>query len=252
MASESMPPLATPGQDQRVVPEGELDIADWRREFRQFVHGRVTVTQAQAQSWLGVMSTLLGLFSAVVVISHGTAINELPEGPVRLLVFVFVVVAYLLAFAAVVLGAQASWGGLSLHRSSTTGDAAAQERSGRPGWLRRAYEWCWKPSPLAEQLAQDTWMDYKKNHLQVADKLRRRLHRSRFLGILAVLLAAILAMTVLGFGAFAHPAQGDTSVVVVHDGQVTCGSIKIGADGQTRVGDRVISQATQVVVVSHC
>lgn len=252
MASESMPPLSTPGQDQRVVSEGQLDTEDWRREYRQFVHSRVTTTQSQAQSWLGVMSTLLGLFSAVVVISHGTAINDLPVGTVRVLVFGVAVIAYGVAFTAVVFGAQATWGGLGLGRSSTTGEATAQERSGRPSRLRRGYQWSWNPPPLAEQLPHDTWLEYKKYQLQLADKLRRRLHRSRTLGVLAVLLAAIVAMAVLGFGAFAHPAQTDTSVVVVHDGQVTCGSINVGADGQTRVGDRVISQATQVVVVSHC
>ena len=119
MPSESTPPLPALGQDQRRVPDDQLDAEEWRKEYRQFVHSRVGQTHSQAQSWLGVMSTLLGLFSAVVVISHGTAINELPVGTLaRGLVFVLAVIAYGLAFLAVVQGAQATWGawGLALLR----------------------------------------------------------------------------------------------------------------------------------------
>jgi hypothetical protein len=253
MPSDSTPPLSASGQDEHAVPEDESDAAEWRREYRQFVHGRVAQTQAQAQSWLGVMSTLLGLFSAVVVIGHGTAINELPVGTGgRGLVFVLAVVAYGLAIRAVVYGAQATWGGLGLGPPPTTGEATAQKRSTPPGQEDTGFRSWWSPTPLAEQLPSDTWEEYRDSQLELADKLRRRLHRSRLLGVAAVLLAGILAMAVLGFGAFVHPAQAPTSVVVVHDGQVTCGSINIGAGGQTQVGDRVISQATQVVVVSHC
>jgi len=80
MPSDSTPPLSASGQDEHAVPEDESDAAEWRREYRQFVMAASRRPQAQAQSWLGVMSTLLGLFSAVVVIGHGTAINELPVG----------------------------------------------------------------------------------------------------------------------------------------------------------------------------
>jgi hypothetical protein len=235
---------------QDVESETQLDKDEWRQEYRKWVHGRVTETQKQAQSWLGVMSTLLGLFSAVVVISHGAAIDQLPAAILRVLVYVFTILAYWLAFAAVVLGARATWGGLSLDPPSTTGEASAQEGSDPQGRLRKWFKWAWNPMPLAMQLPCDTWMEYKNKQLELADDGRKHLHRSRTLGVAGVVLAGILALTVLGFGALGPP-QADTSVVVVHDGQVTCGSISVD-DGQTRVGDRVISQATQVVVVSDC
>lgn len=79
MPSDSTPPLSASGQDEHAVPEDESDAAEWRREYRQFVHGRVAQTQAQAQSWLGVMSTLLGLFSAVVVIGHAPQSTSCPS-----------------------------------------------------------------------------------------------------------------------------------------------------------------------------
>jgi hypothetical protein len=96
------------------------------------------------------------------------------------------------------------------------------------------------------------WETYRKRQLKQADELRTYLHRSRLLGIAAALLAAVLALIVLGIGAFAQPARTPTSLVVVQDGQVTCGSIDVAADGQTRVGGQVISRATHVIVVAHC
>lgn len=58
------------------------------------------------------MTTLLGLFSAVVVLSGGTTISELPVGTIgRGLVCGLAVIAYGLAFTAVVIGARATFGG---------------------------------------------------------------------------------------------------------------------------------------------
>jgi hypothetical protein len=245
MPSDSTQSLSPSGQDRRTDTPDHDDAADWERDYRQFVHGRVERTQAQAQSWLGVMSTLLGLYSAVVVINHGTTINELPVGSGwRIVVYLLAVLAYGLAVSAVFYGAWATWGGLAL--GSNHGEAKIQES----GWFKRN----WSPTPHGEQMpTTGRWKDYQKNQFDLADKLRTRLHRSRVLGSFAVFLAATLAMVVLGIGAFVQPpapTPAPTSVVVVHAGRVICASI--GDDGLARVGGQVISQATQVVVVAHC
>jgi hypothetical protein len=236
MLSDSTPALPAAGWGQQAPPpEDRADAALWRGEFREFVRGRAARMQTSAQSWLGVMTTLLGLFSAVVVISRGTAISELPVGTGwRAVVFALAVIAYGLVFTAVVMGALATFGGLGLGI----------------GTKPPLKEW-WSPTELAGN-RRYTWETYRDHQLSQADKLRTHLHRSRLLGVVATLFAAVLALVVLGIGAFADPSQAPTSVVVVHDDQVTCGSINVGADGQTRVGGRVISGATQVVVVAHC
>jgi hypothetical protein len=160
---------------------------------------------------------------------------------------------YGLTFIAVVFGAGATFGGLGL---GLPPPALPDKLKGLlPGRLLpvSAELWkLWKPTPLADALPTYSWERYKQHQLGMADRLRRYLHRSRLLGIAAALLAGALALVVLGIGAFAQPAQAPTSVVVIQGGQVTCGSIDVGADGQTRVGGRVISRATQVVVVAHC
>jgi hypothetical protein len=236
--------------------EDDSEAAGWIRESRQLVYGQVTQIESQAQSWVGVISTLLGLFSAVVVIGRGTAINELPVGIVwRGVVFTFAVITYGLAFIAVVYGLWATWGGLGQHLSAK-GEAKTQKRSGRPGQLENWFMHLWRPQSQSEQLkrglSNEYWHEYMDKQLDLADELRKPLYRSRLLGVAAVVLAGLLAITVLGFSTFAQSAQAPTLVVVVHDGQMTCGPIHVGADGQTQVSGRVIPETTQVVVVSHC
>jgi hypothetical protein len=210
-------------------------------------------TQSAAQSWVGVMTTLLGLFSAVVVVSGGTTISELPVGTGgKALVFVLAVITFGFAFTAVVNGAQATFGGGGLGLTPKPPDK---------GWLMklpeglriRVVSWAtlWRPLPLVGD-PNYRWEIYRVRQLTQADELRVHLHRSRLLGVIAALLAGSLALVVLGIGAFAKPAPTRTSVVVIADGVVTCGTIDVAADGQTRVGGRVISRATQVVVVAHC
>jgi hypothetical protein len=119
------------------------------------------------------------------------------------------------------------------------------------GWLGKlpetvqgkAMEWSAFWSPISLTAHPDyTWETYRNRQLRQADQLRRYLHRSRLLGIAAAFLAGVLALVVLGIGAFAEHAPTPTSVVVIADGVVTCGAIDVGADGQTRVGGRVISR----------
>jgi hypothetical protein len=255
MRNDSTSPLSASGEGQQAVaPEGESEAAAWEREFQQFVHGRVALTQTGAQSWLAVMTTLLGLFSAVVVVNGSTAISELPVGPVgRVLVFGFAVLVYGLTFIAVIYGALATFGGLGLGLPGPPLPNTLNRLS--PGPLRpvgkKLWEW-WTPTPMAHWLPILSGETYRIHQLPLADRLRRYLRRSRLLGIAAALLAGGLALMVLGIGAFVHPVQAPASVVVVQGGQVMCGSIKVDANGQTLVGGRVISRATQVVVVAHC
>jgi hypothetical protein len=242
MASDSMSSLPAPEDES-------ADAAAWTRELREFVHGRVGLVHTSAQAWLGVLTTILGLFSAVVVIRGGTAISELPLGTLgRGLVFLSALVVYGLTFWAVVEGALATFGGLGLEAPEHAGSGMMNKLSRfRDRWME-----AWRPPSLAKAMKEYRGKWYGDNQIQLADFLRTRLHRSRLLGIVAALLAGLLALAVFWVSAFFHRAEPPTSVVVVHGGQVTCGSINVGADGQTRVAGQVISGATQVIVVAHC
>jgi hypothetical protein len=240
----------------KAVVEAAPEAMAWTRELQDFTTRRLALVQTAAQSWLAVMTTLLGLVSVVAVLNHGTAISELPIGLLgRAAVFAVAVVVYLLAFIAVVYGALATFGGLGLPKpQDAPSPAAAGSRRAQPRQQAplhaKLHEW-WTPIPDAGR-PEPGWEEYKRSRVRQADEFCRYLHRSRILGVLAALGVGVLAIVVLGIGAFHHPQQAGPSVVVVHDGQVTCGSISLGADGQTRIGGRVIAKATQVAVVAHC
>ena len=76
----------------------------WSEELHKFVLERFTLVQAAARFWLGTMTTLVGLFSALLVINRGESLAAL-SGPmaVRVGLYVTVVAIYGCAFAAVVL-----------------------------------------------------------------------------------------------------------------------------------------------------
>jgi hypothetical protein len=256
MPSDSTPLSPRPGQGQPATPpKDEVGAAAWKKEFEEFGPARVAQVNASAQAWLGIMTTLLGLFSAVVVLNQGSAIGELPIGRVgRGILFTLAVIVYGFAFIAVVYGAAAVSGGLGfgLERPSPPKSLTKWSKAlglSQPAWHLWQF---WNPEPLSPLPPNYTWERFRQHRLERAETLRTHLHRSRLLGVAAAILAGVLALAVLWIGAFVHPSPAPTSVVVVHRGQVTCGSIGVGADGQTRVGGRVISRATQVVVVAHC
>jgi hypothetical protein len=90
----------------------EADAAGWSENYQAFFHDRLGRTQSAAQQWLATITALLGLFSVAIVVGGGKSVSDLPHSQ-RLGVFVGAVVVYFLAFVSVLMGALATWGGLS-------------------------------------------------------------------------------------------------------------------------------------------
>ena len=226
------------GPSPRANPSGD----GWAEDLENFVRGRVNRVQTAAQFWLGTMTTLLGLFSALIVFNGGQSLAELPVGtPVRIVLYVATVTVYCCAFGAVVLGARATFGGLTLAQ----GDEPATRTPLR--WVASK----WSPDSMDDP-TDFGWREFREHQMARADRLRTHLHRSRALGVLAILLAGLLALVVLAVGAFADQPADRTYVVVVHDGEVSCGAIGISNSGRTTIGGRVVEGVRQLVPVAHC
>ena len=113
--------------------------------------GRLANVQSQAQSWLAVMSTLLGLYSAVIGVNGGAAIGELRGGLAwRISALFLAFLAYSLALVAVVWGARSTFGGLSVPRVSNQG----QPRKQRP-LLKKL----WDPEGIQPEAG--GWLEYR-------------------------------------------------------------------------------------------
>jgi hypothetical protein len=216
---------------------------DWSEELHKFVLERFTLVQAAARFWLGTMTTLVGLFSALLVINRGESLAAL-SGPMGLRVglYVTVVAIYVCAFAAVVLAAQASFGGLTLPTADT------------PSFWRHPLKAAWRQWMPEDMEDSDTgdWKKFRELRRQRANRARKYLHRSRALGIVALVVAAILALVVLALGGFADDPPALTYVVVVHDGQVTCGALERAADGRTLIGGQEYDEISQLAPVPEC
>lgn len=94
--------------------------------------GRLANVQSQAQSWLAVMSTLLGLYSAVIVVNGGAAIGELRGGLAwRISALFLAFLAYSLAFVAVVWGARSTFGPSAVCLARSPGSRIRGNRGNR-------------------------------------------------------------------------------------------------------------------------
>jgi hypothetical protein len=238
MTDDSHPPAPA----QRAVWYTEGD--DWSTALHEFVVARFDLVQAAARFWLGTMTTLVALFSALIVINRGEALAELPVGtPVRALLFIGVVAVYGCAFGAVLLGAQASFGGLTLTRPdqhlSFLGDPG--------GWVHDQ----WSPEPMQDPHSLH-WWEFRDLRRQRGDRARKYLHRSRALGIGALVVASVLALVVLALGGFGDDASAPTYVVVIHDGQITCGPMKSTSEGRVLVGGQGLDNVSQLTAVPAC
>jgi hypothetical protein len=94
--------------------------------------GRLAIVLSQAQSWLAVMSTLLGLYSAVIGVNGGAAIGELRGGLAwRISALFLAFLAYSLAFVAVVWGARSTFGPSAVCLARSPGSGIRGNRGNR-------------------------------------------------------------------------------------------------------------------------
>ncbi len=204
-------------------------------ELQRFVHGRLERYQKAAESWLAILTTLLGLFGAVVVLNGGKAISDLHGGvDWHVAVFVIAATVFALAFAAIFEGLHATWTGLSGGGLTTR----------REGWRGVLLDQWWPQRIDVEHLELWKFHNYMQNR---PDDVRKRLHRSRILGTLSAAMAGVLALVIVYNSAFIKAA---TPVIVVEHGHVLCGPIHVGPDGLSRIGGHVITGATQVMMGS--
>ena len=218
------------------ISRGNADADAWQAELQTFVHGRLERGQKAAESWLAILTTLLGLFGAVVVLNGGRAISDIRGGSGwRAAALIIAAIVFGLAFAAIYEGLRATWGGLS---------GGGLWRTPAPGlWNRLRDEW--SPGDLdLEHVTREVFRDYNQRRSNLT---RRYLHRSRILGVLAAAMAGALALLIVGNAAF---TKNPTSVIVVEHGHVLCGPIDVGVDGLSRIRGHVIAGATQVMVGS--
>lgn len=225
--------------------ETAAEAAAWTEEYHAFLRGRVARVQNAAQAWLGIMTTLLSLFSILVLLNQGQALRDLPVAtPWRVLLYLVAAIAFGTAFVAVVIGARATFGGIGAGEATDNPVAT-------PPWMR-AGEWIrtkWSPAPLRMEWDRD-WGLYRDRQQELANRLRTQLHRSRVLGVLAALLVGMLALVVLAIGSFRETPG--VFVVVVERGRVFCGPASADAQGRLTVGGRAFAGVSQVVPVDSC
>jgi hypothetical protein len=173
------------------TPQAIPDSA-WETQTHNFIVGRYDRVQAAAQTWLTIMTTLFGVFSTVVVVSGPKTISDIHGGlPWRIGVAAGAAAVFVLAFAATMYGLFASWGGLG---------AGLKPEEKKNFWLE--LKEMWQPEPLdpAETIAPG-WKKYRDKYtVDRANQNRKRLHRSRILGVTAVTCAGGLALALIANG----------------------------------------------------
>ena len=173
------------------IPQAIPD-STWQTEMRNFIVGRYERVQAAAQTWLTIMTTLFGLFSAVTLIGGPKTITDINGGlPWKIGVVAGAAAVFVLAFVATMYGLFASWGGLW---------AGLQPDPEKPVW--RELKDMWSPEPLTpEEIQHPDWHDYRRYYtLDRANRHRKRLHRSRVLGVTAVAFAGLLGFALIAHG----------------------------------------------------
>lgn len=176
------PPAATPARD-------DLHEA-WASAYADYMVGRGARIQASAQSWLSVVTSLISFFSAALVLGS-PAVNDLAPLPARITTFLAAGAILLLAVGAVVQAALASFGRLSIGTRPT----------GR-GWLERCasrVRQLWTP---ADPPSMWTPEEFTRAAQDKDPQQRKRLHRSRLLGLAAAIVAAALSLAILAWRLF--------------------------------------------------
>jgi hypothetical protein len=197
-----------------IASAGTIADSAWQNQMQNFFVGRYDRVQAAAQTWLTIMTTLFGVFSTVAVIGGPKTITEIHGGlGWRIGVVAGAAAVFVLAFAATMYGLFASWGGL--------GAGLEPEQNNKPVPHGRPWPWfpvltvvvsaevfwqelreMWSPQDLTlAEIADPLWHRYRSEYaLKRANRNRRRLHRSRVLGVAAVVVAGLLGFALIANG----------------------------------------------------
>ena len=237
------------GRARQRVQSGASEATQWKQDLEQAQHTRLDRVQASARVWLGVLTTLLGLLGSVVLFKGGSLVTGVTaNGGFQVVLIVLVSLVFAVAVLAVILGGQATWGGLG--DITRPADMAKNEVvDERPWWRRRWFSIARllaltsRHEETGRQEAESgkaPWEVYKKRSLESADRRRVYLHASRAVGVIAAGLIALLAILAVIAGTVSPPPS---EVIVVHHGRLTCGPV---GDSSKDTG------ITQVIPVNSC
>jgi hypothetical protein len=192
-----------------------LDQGAWDEAATKYAIESLERVRGSAEKWVGTISTLVGLFGAVVVIGGPEALTDIGADGTRYAVFITLGVAAVLAGAAIILGALAAQASTRL-------------------WDN------WNGTTFAAYIARN------------GNVAARQLAASRWLGAAAA--AAVLGGGLLGtWSALDRPTteSDDHLLVVSDDGTVTCGTLT-SSNGKLRLDLRPVADVRQVIVVPKC
>jgi hypothetical protein len=217
-------------------PEGGMTKDDrrWAREREDAEHTRLARVQSSANVWLGILGTLFGLSGAVVLVKGSTAfVASTHNAWLHWGLLVLVVTTFGAAILALMMGGAATWGGLVDPADPNPAKHPVLDqlilRFGASDSRKRIEHW--------KNTSPET---YKEKYKRWADRRRVYLHASRALGVSAALLAGCVVIWIFAAGTV---SQASPDIVVVHQGQVTCGTIR-NMEKYARI--------TQVISVGQC
>jgi hypothetical protein len=228
-----------PGASTQAAGQAE----GWETDRQKFEHTQLERVQASARVWLGVLTTLLGLLGSVVLFKGGDLVTGVTaSGLFQVILLVLVSTVFVVTVLAVIFGGQATWGGLAYAAAP-----AARPAAPRPRWLRAWFSFAraiglWsQPKTFSRgAAAEPRWKIYRDWSQASAERRRVYLHASRFAGVIAAGLIALLAIMAIIAGTVSPAA---TDVVVVHHGRVSCGPVNQSG---------TLTGVTQVMTVSNC
>jgi hypothetical protein len=247
---------------QSDLPDDDL----WDKVYGKWRRARLRRVQDSARIWLGVLTTLLGLLGSVVLFKGGSLVTGVTSnGWWQTLLIVLIGIVFTTAVLAVTVGGVATWGGLK--DIPPTGDSQLTSPDANGGrWGRLLFRVILTIALIPEQdrdkalevfggevagrckakgdSSQEdlgvSWQKYRDDIVDNADRNRFYLHASRVLGVFSAVFIAALAIVAVVAGTVA-PAPSD--VIVVHNGQITCGSV---------VDSTKYTDVTNVVPVTSC
>jgi hypothetical protein len=207
----------------------------WEREREDAEHTRLARVQSSANVWLGILGTLFGLSGAVVLVKGSTAfVTSTHNAWLHWGLIVLVGTTFAVAILALMMGGAATWGGLV--------NPADPHPAKHPflDQLILAFGGTDSKESIKYWQGNDTPETYKDKYNRWADRRRAYLHASRGLGVAAALLAGCVVIWIFAAGT---ASQASPDIIVIHQGRVTCGTIR-NAEKYTRI--------TQVISTPQC
>jgi hypothetical protein len=236
---------------------GRTDEQRWADEAADYLHNRLERVQTSGQNWLTALATLLGLAGTAVLFKGSSTLNDVTGSrAVSLALVAATTLVFVLAILAVGLAATATWGGLRLYAEP---DVSTHVRGKLLSWLGQLSAWlgqslAWvRPPPTATPSSGTEFETFIQTQ---ADRRRAYLHASRWMGMLAAVLAGMLVLATVAIGTFNASSSGPNvapSLIVVHNGMITCGQLGPPDDhGTVRISGQQLTGVTQILPTDHC